>query len=116
MKKALMMLAAAALGVSTLSFADAAQAGVSITFSSDYPVYHAPRVYYPAPQVIYPRYPRDYYRSRRYNRHPARNVDYRRDDDRRYDDRRYDDRRYDERHRDEPRDGGYYGRVGGPRH
>jgi hypothetical protein len=99
MKKALIALATATLGLATVVFPQAAQAGVSVVFSSDYPVVHpvpqvlypAPRVIYPAPQVIYPSYPspRDYYRARK--RHyrdyggyyGGRTVEYRRHDDRR---------------------------------
>lgn len=76
MKKVLMTLAIAAASISTLGAASAAQAGVSITFSSDQPVIrHAPRVYYPAPVVVYP----GEYRVKRHHRHRDgyRNVDYR---------------------------------------
>lgn len=81
MKKALMTLAIAAVGISTFGVANAAQAGVSITFSSDEPVvHHAPRVYYPAPRVYYPApvvvHPGEYYRVKR-RHHRVRNIDYR---------------------------------------
>ncbi len=86
MKKALMTLAIAAASISTFGAANAAQAGVSITFSSDEPVvHHAPRVYYPAPRVYYPApvvvHPGEYYRVKR--RHHGRNIDYRYRDARR---------------------------------
>ncbi len=74
MKKALMTLAIAAASISTFGAANAAQAGVSITFSSNEPViHHAPRVYYPAPVVVYPG---EYYRVKR-RHHRVRNIDYR---------------------------------------
>ncbi len=86
MKKALTTLAIAAVGISTLGFANAAQAGVSITFSSDGPAYHpAPRVYYPAPVVVYPS--RGIFNRKVYKRHD-RVVEYRHRYDRRD---RYDD-------------------------
>lgn len=107
MKKALMTLAIAAVGISTLGSANPAQAGVSITFSSDAPVYHPrPRVYYPAPVVVYPEHYRRvrrvhpsragrvveyrYERRDRYDDYHSRG--HRRDDD--CDDNRYDDRFY----------------------
>jgi hypothetical protein len=91
MKKALITLATATLGLAAVIFPQAAQAGVSIVFSSDYPVVHpvpqviypAPRVIYPAPQVVYPSYPspRDYYRARRRHHrdygYGGRTVEYR---------------------------------------
>jgi hypothetical protein len=74
MKKALLTLAIAAASISTLGAASAAQAGVQIVFSSDEPVIHrAPRVYYPAPVVVYP----GEYRIKRHHRHRGTNVDYR---------------------------------------
>jgi hypothetical protein len=74
MKKVLLTLAIAAASISTLGAVSAAQAGVQIVFSSDEPVIHrAPRVYYPAPVVVYP----GEYRIKRHHRHRADNVDYR---------------------------------------
>jgi hypothetical protein len=117
MNKILITLATATLGLATVIFPQVAQAGVSITLSSDYhPVipqvyYPAPQVIYPAPQVVYPSYPspRDYYRAQRrrhYNRaYFGQTVDYRYHDQRR--DNYYDggyDRRNDHFNRDNHRD------------
>lgn len=75
MKKVLMTLAIAAASISSLGAAGAAQAGVSIVFSSDEPVIrHAPRVYYPAPVVVYPG---EYRIKRQHHHRRTTEVDYR---------------------------------------
>jgi hypothetical protein len=91
MKKALTTLAIAAVGISTLGFANAAQAGVSISFSTE-PTYH-PRVYYPAPVVVYPS--RGIY-NRKVYKHHGRVVEYRYDRRDRYDDYHSRDHRRDD--------------------
>jgi hypothetical protein len=104
MKKALITLAIAAASISTLGAASAAQAGVSIVFSSHEPVIrHAPRVYYPAPVVVYP----GEHRGRRhYHHHRVRNIDYRYGRQDRYENRRDCDRDHSRERDDEfDRDG-----------